>query len=215
MVTALVLGCARAGEPPKVLVDGSRARAGTVDLEGIDDPVVASSVYASSPRDVRSGSRVAACLDDAWEERPGGTIVHRVGVLGESVTFLGSSRRSLNACDAAGTPGAPRRPWCGHSSGLLDEGSLRDPRLQLGGCTAGDARPVAFAWIEPGPRTRFVVVVQRGFSELYETSSDLAVRISTTQRVDPDRSQAVFMVSEHGADGRRLRAYELEARVSG
>jgi hypothetical protein len=212
---ALVCGCSGVREAPQTLVDGSRAPTPTVELHDANDPVVVSRVRASRARDVESGSRLASCLDDAWSEPPVGAIVHRVGVYGESVSFRGRSRRSLGACDAVGSARAGTEPWCGHASGLLTGGRLRDPRLQLGGCTTSDARPVAFAWVEPGRRTRYVLVAQRGFSEAYETSSGLAVRVATTEHVDLEMSRASFSVSEYDADGQRLRAYELEAIVSG
>jgi hypothetical protein len=92
---------------------------------------------------------------------------------------------------------------------------LRDPRLDLGGCTTSEGDPVAFAWVQPSQEARYVVVAQRGFGELYETSDGLAVRISSTAQVDLQRSRATFRVSEHAGDGRRLLVYELEASVSG
>ncbi len=41
------------------------------------------------------------------------------------------------------------------------------------------------------------------------------MRISTVSGVDIETSSATFSISEHDAEGRRIREYELEAFVAG
>lgn len=208
-------GCGDGRDAPRTLVDGSPARTLRVELEAVDRPIVASRVVERDVRAVAQGSRIASCLRDEWSERPAGIVVRRIGVLGESVTFSSRSDRSLQACDGTRSADLRALPWCGHSFGRLTGGRLHDPHLGLGGCRSEEGKHVAFAWVEPGPRTRYVVIDQAGFSEAYETAADLPVRVATTTRVDERRLRAVLEVSEHSADGRKLRSYELEASVSG
>ncbi|MCS7006410.1 MAG: hypothetical protein NZL88_02515, partial [Gaiellaceae bacterium] len=89
-----------------------------------------------------------------------------------------------------------------------------DPRLDLL-CATADDEPLAFAWIEPVPRARFVVVEQAGYAELYRTAGALPVRVVTRAGVDRSASSASFRISEHAANGGLLRRYELEVGVSG
>lgn len=181
----------------------------------MSEPVILARALIRKVRAAEMGSRVASCLESGWSELPGRVAVHRIGAFGESVTFGSRSDESLRSCD--GTPSAdrPAQSWCGHSYGRLSRGRLRDPRLTLGGCVTEDGKPVAFAWIEPGPGTRFVIVRHTGFSEAHESAAGLAVRVASTSGIDTTRLRAVFDVAEHSADGRRLRTYELEATVSG
>jgi hypothetical protein len=198
-----------------VLVDGSPARAISVELEDVDDPIVVGAVRRQPVRTILPRSRIASCLRQAWSDEPVGIAVLRIGVDGESVTFAGPSRRVLHACDDSPGRREGNRAWCGLAFGRLYGGVLRDPRLDLGGCQTRDGKPVAFAWVEPGPETRYVVLARDGLSEVYETAAGLPVRVSTTSGVDVERSSAVLPLSEHAADGRLLRARRLEARVAG
>jgi hypothetical protein len=97
----------------------------------------------------------------------------------------------------------------------LYEGHLRDPRLDIGGCNTADGRPVASAWVEPAPGARYVVVEQPGFAEVYEVAATMPVRISTISGLNEAPLGASFRVSEHDAQGRLLRSYELEAFPAG
>jgi hypothetical protein len=212
-VLALALAaCGRAPSAPATLVDGSRAPSPDVVLEGVDGPLVAVRTRVVR-RHLGASPAAASCLRADWSEPPAAPAVHRVGTSGESVTLAGGSRRALLACDGTGARGAGR--WCGHAFGRLGRGRLRDPRLDLGACLTPDRRPVAFAWIVPGPGTRYLVVRRRGFSESYATAAGLPVRIAFTERIDLERSRAAVEVSEHAADGKLLRTLEMEAVVSG
>jgi hypothetical protein len=212
--TTVVAGaCGDGPEQPRLLVDGSRARAASIQLEGVDEPVLQTKLRLVTARSVRTGSPLDDCLHDNWSATPAGLIVHRIGTDGESAAFLDRSRRALMACD--GARGAAGRQWCGHTHGRLARGRLFDPRLSLGGCSTVSGLAVAFVWITPGPHTRYVVVERRGFSESYETAAGLPVRVAATERVDSVRSSAIVEVSEHAPDGRRLRWYEVEAHVAG
>ncbi len=91
---------------------------------------------------------------------------------------------------------------------------LDDPRLDLA-CLTASGGPIAFAWVEPAARTRYVAVRQLGFVEVYPVTANLPVRVTTTTGIDLGASGSVFEVSEHDRSGRLVRAYTLEARVAG
>lgn len=212
--TTLTSACGGGGqETPKRLVDGSLARSASIRFESVGEPVLMTRLRLVSARSARPGSRLGDCLGSGWSALPAWSIVHRLGTDGESATFLDHSRRALMACD--GTRGDLGSAWCGHVHGRLVRGRLRDPRLGLGGCSTTEGQPVAFVWITPRPRARYVVVERRGFSESYEAAAGLPVRVAATERVDTAHSSALVRVSEHAVDGRRLRAYDVEARVAG
>jgi hypothetical protein len=92
---------------------------------------------------------------------------------------------------------------------------LRDPRLDLAGCTTAEGDPVAFAWIEPSRDASFVAVRQRGYVEVYPVAGRLPVRVATTSGISLAESRATFEVSEHDATGALLRRSSVEARVAG
>jgi hypothetical protein len=210
---AVASGCAGGPDPPRALLDGSVARPPAVELEGISHPVVVAKAVARKVAAVPARPRIASCLHEGWSERPTGVAVLRIGAFGTSVTFRGGSGRSLLSCDGAGGHVGP--PWCGHSFARLMRGRLGDPRLDLGPCLTREGAPVAFAWIQPGPNTGYVVVAQPGFSEAYPTASRMPVRVATTSGLDLGRLAVTIAVSEHSAGGRELRSYELEARIAG
>ncbi len=62
---------------------------------------------------------------------------------------------------------------------------------------------------------RYVAVEQPEYTEVYEAAGGLPVRIFTVSGVDVETSSATFSVSEHDAEGHRLRDYELQAFVAG
>src|SRR5204863_2889666 len=101
------------------------------------------------------------------------------------------------------------KPWCGGSFGLTRDGRLLDPRLQL--CDRTKDRLVAFAWIDPLPEAKWIVVRDGSTSEIYPVAGSLPVRVSTTSDVFRERSLAVFHVAQYGADGTRLRSASVEA----
>lgn len=207
--------CTRADGAPRELVDGTTAKRPSVQLEGVHVPAVLTLVHVVTA--VRAGppDRARSCFRQGWSDSPRGVAVHRIGGLGESVTFRNGSRDGVYSCDDSPGPREGNRPWCGHAFGRLTGDLLRDPRLELGGCSTDDGRPVAFAWLAPGRGARFVAVHHPDFAEVYRVAAGLPVRVATTSGIDMLSSSATLELSEHAADGRRLRAYVLEARVAG
>lgn len=208
-LVVVAAGCSRETPVPSTLVDGTPARPPPVRLEGVDGPSIATRVRVLRVP-LEPDSLEARCIGSAIAST---AIVRRVGVSGESVTFRGSSPRELYGCDAGASRPRGGASWCGRSFARLHTGRLRDPRLSVT-CRSIDDVPLGFAWVEPGRLASYVVVAQAGFHEVYPVAGDVPVRI-TTGDVDLGRSSADFVVSEHARDGRRLRSYELEARVSG
>lgn len=215
---ALGLMCLAAGclhdsppPPPSVLSDGSPARPSRVALGGMDGTTVATRVRAVRSSAVEAGSAASRCLGSSG--RSEGLVVERTDVRGTSVTYFGPGRRAAYACERAGEGPTRVKPWCGYAFGKLEEGRLRDARLDLS-CRDESGEPLAFAWIQPRGAAAYVVVAHRGYNESYPVVGGVPVRI-TGDDVDIASSRATFAVSEHAADGRRLRDYELEAAVSG
>jgi hypothetical protein len=139
-------------------------------------------------------------------------VLERVGVMTESVTIRAGS--NLYACDNSQGPRERNRRWCGTSFGRLYDGRLRDPRLDVL-CTTADGSPVVFVWVEPSRRSRYVVVRQQGFAEVYAATGGLPIRLATTEGVSIETSRASIGVSEHDVRGRLIRRYVLEALVAG
>jgi hypothetical protein len=200
-------------EPPDRLVDGSAAAAPAVELKRIAATAIAGRIEVVAAADVPDGSATATCLDLVGADTRVGPVVTRTGVDGESVTFRTASGRGLHACDGTG-PRTGGDRWCGSAYGRFDDGRLNDPRLDLS-CTTATDEPVAFAWVQPAENARFVVVRKSGFVEVYEVSSNLPVRIATTNGLELEESSATFEISEHDARGAPLRSYTLPARVAG
>src|SRR5581483_6418912 len=135
-------------------------------------------------------------------------IVRRVSDAGETLTFRAGS--DLRACDAAGR----RRSWCAASSDLYRGGRVRDPRLTI--CEDRDGRPLAaFAWLQPGPRTRWVVVEQPGHRDAYPVLAGLPVRVTTADDIDLPGARAVFDYAEYDARGQLVRRSTLVPVVAG
>jgi hypothetical protein len=194
-------------------MDGSDARAPGVELEGVSKPALLTKVRSIRLDEVQPGTLAAECLDGpARGVHPSGRIVERIGVRSESVTLREGS--ALSGCDDTPGPREEHRRWCGGSFGRLERGHLRDPRLDLAGCRTTDGAPLAFAWVEAQRGTRYAVVEQSGYGEVYAVAAGLPIRISTTD-VQVESSRARFEISEHDRDGRLLRRYRLEAAPAG
>ncbi len=200
---------------PTTLMNGAKAAELPVDLEGVENPAVLTSVTVRRVDEIEGASAVATCLQQDWDDLPYGPIVMRVGVSGESVTFRNRSRRGLYGCDNSQGAREEDRRWCGGAFGQLYGGHLRDPRLDMGACTTREGGLLGFAWIEPGPGAKYVVVQQPGYAEVYEVGGGLPVRVTTTSDVEIERSRATFELSEHDANGRVIRRYRVDARVAG
>lgn len=200
---------------PTTLMNGAKAAELPVDLEGVENPAVLTSVTVRRVDEIEGASAVATCLQQDWDDLPYGPIVMRVGVSGESVTFRNRSRRGLYGCDNSQGAREEDRRWCGGAFGQLYGGHLRDPRLDMGACTTREGGLLGFAWIEPGPGAKYVVVQQPGYAEVYEVGGGLPVRVTTTSDVEIEGSRATFELSEHDANGRVIRRYRVDARVAG
>jgi hypothetical protein len=200
---------------PTILMNGAKAAELPVDLEGVESPAVLTSFVVRRVEEIEGASAVAGCLQQHRDDLPHGPIVMRVGVSGESVTFHNRLWRGLYGCDNSQGAREEGRRWCGGAFGQLHGGHLRDPRLDMGACTTRGGGLVGFAWIEPGPGAKYVVVEQRGYAEVYEVGGGLPVRVTTTSDVEIEGSRATFELSEHDADGRAIRRYRVDARVAG
>lgn len=194
-------------------MNGSRVPGAPVEFEGLSSPAVLTRVRVVPLDDVEPASLSAACLRRGWDTRPSESLVERVGVNSETVTFRNAS--GLYGCDDSPGPSVEHRRWCGSSFGQLDAGDLRDPRLDIGFCSTDDGEPMAFVWVEAQRHARYVAVEQPGFSEVYEVAGGLPVRVATVAGLNPDPLGATFDLSEHDATGRLLRRYRLEALPAG
>lgn len=210
MTVLAVAGCGGETSSSPRLADGSEPPALPRQVQDAGGTVLTR--YSVLPAGKLDRSRLLAC---GAPGEPDGAVVERVGLEGRSWTFR--SGGDLAGCDEIPDPVEdPDRPygglWCGAALGRLEDGHLNDPRLDL--CAADDGSLTAFAWVEPGPGTRWVVVRSGDEGEAYAVAAGLPVRVTTTQGVDPEGS-ASFDVRELAADGSTLRSYALEARVSG
>ena len=216
VVLCVASACACSGDTraPKSLLDGTRVEPPSVALEAASPQVLTKVSIAATQRPA-TNTRVGRCLAAATEHAPTGPIVERIGVNARSVTLRTESGRALVACDGAARLHDGASPWCGRAYGVLENGRLRDARLDLAGCMTVHGEPLAFAWIDPGPTTSYVAVRQRGFVEVYPVVAQLPVRISTTTDISLGESSARFEISEHDEGGTLLRSSTLEARVAG
>ncbi len=214
VVVANAGGCARDDSPPTRLADGSPAGVPTVELDAPKPQIV---TKASSVRPSRAPRRSLAgrCIAESYDHPVGSAVVVRVGTTGSSVTFRTSSGLALVGCDGDASGKGAAHSFCGRAYARLERGRLRDPRLDLAGCTTATGDTVAFAWFQPGPKTSSVAVQQPGYVEVYPVVGRVPVRISTTANVAAQDSRATFEVSEHDASGALLRSSILEARVAG
>ncbi|OFW75691.1 MAG: hypothetical protein A2Y55_10965 [Actinobacteria bacterium RBG_16_68_12] len=199
---------------PLTLMTGARAPEPATNLEGVEGRAAMTSVTTGRTDAIEPGTMIAECVERAGSDTLSGPIVIRLGVSGESVTFRDETRHGLHGCDNSLGPREARQRACGVAFGQLLAGRLRDPRLNVGGCSTRDGEPLGFAWVEPDTGTRFVAVEQDGYVEVYETAAGLPIRV-TTGDVDIERSSAEFRISEHGSDGHLIRRYRLEASVAG
>jgi hypothetical protein len=207
------VACLGGGGPIR-LVDGSLARASSIALDGVGSRQIATRATAVDHPDTTTGP-VARCIATMREHAPRAPVIWRVGVDGASVTLATASGREIAACDGTALSTGHDPTWCGVALGRLREGRLRDPRLDLAACSTPSADPIAFAWVSPGPRARYVAVGGDGFVEVYLVVAGLPVRVASTSGIDVDTSSASFEISEHDARGGLLRSYTLLASVAG
>jgi hypothetical protein len=138
-------------------------------------------------------------------------VVDRRYGLRRSLTYRTSDGRSLASCDSIGVP-IEGRQWCGAATGTLYGGRLRDPRLVL--CAPRLGRPVAFIWVTPLRRARWIGVAGRQ-TELYRVVARLPVRVSTDRNVHIRGSTATFVVRQYDARGEVIQYRKIVARVAG
>jgi hypothetical protein len=210
LTLALPIGGCGDGSVPKMLLDGTPARAGPPWLARS----VVSSVHVLRAREL--GRAFRRCVRLEGRRLAGDTlVVERVGVSGRSLTFRTPSGRGLVGCQTAGVLSERRlAPWCSRSFGVLRRGRLVDARLDVG-CRDRQRRTVAFAWVEPVRRARWVALDQGAYTELFEVTGGLPVRVSSTRGVDLGRSRARFELAQYGAGGRLIARQRLVAHVAG
>lgn len=166
---------------------------------------------------VRRAAGLAATLRECRGRGPRDWTKHAVVVdrrygPRRSLTYRTRDGRSLASCDSIGRPIEGRR-WCGAATGTLYGGRLRDPRLVF--CVPSSARPVAFIWVTPLRRARWIGVAAGGQTELYRVAADLPVRVSTDRNIRIRGSTATFVIRQYAANGEVIRRQRIMARVAG
>jgi hypothetical protein len=163
------------------------------------------------------GRRLADCLApvDSASIRSDALVVERVGVDGESLTFVGASGSGVYACDGGADPAGERPPpWCGVVFGERQAGRLLDPRLDVN-CRDRRGGPLAYVFVEPVAGARWIGVEQGSYLEVYEALAGLPVRIASTRGIDVGEARAVFEIRQYDDSGRELVRGELAAGVAG
>jgi hypothetical protein len=175
-------------------------------FRGRPGSVTVTSVRLLRARDIRA--LIAACVPG--DRIPGPRlVVERSGPQGVSITFR-ALWGAVDACDRA--PRSHPTPWCGRASWPLRHGRVSDPRLAI--CVAEHGRPVAaFAWIDPLPRARRIVVDQPGGGEAYPVAAGLPVRVETGSRIG--NSRATFSYAEYDAKGVMLGRKTIAPAIAG
>lgn len=214
LVLTALTSCGGGDSPPQ-LADGSTAPEMPAALDSLGDGVLTrTAIKRESELD---GSEYEACgvAPDSGDR----TVVERTGINGSSLTI--GSGRLVYVCDkipdlliVEDDPDMPYgNVWCASANGRIDEGGLNDPRLSL--CSNTDEDITGFAWVEPQPGTKWIVVRDAGRREVYEVAESVPVRVTTTEGVELESSRASFAVEEYAADGSKLRGYVLETAVAG
>jgi hypothetical protein len=126
--------------------------------------------------------------------------------LGRSLTIRAGS--AIVGCDGSSPPGGG---WCGGVVGRLEHGRLVDPRLTLT-CHDRRGRRIAFGWIDPLRRARWVVVGGGRAAVRYEVGGGVPVRASTS---DVGLESAAFEIAEYGPDGTELERRRVAMRPAG
>jgi hypothetical protein len=204
----LAAGCGDAGgsRTPRLLDGRPAARFGPVE----------GSVIASG-RVLQLDDRADDCLsaNDRASVAADAPAVERIGVEGESLTFASRDRSVVYACDGGSDPAGERAPpWCHAVLGEFDNGHVLDPRLDVI-CRGRTWKPLAYAFVDPVVRARWIGVQQDGYVELYEVLGGLPVRVASTRGVEPQNASATFEITQYDAAGRELVRGEMEAAVAG
>lgn len=209
LVAAVVLlaGCDE-GARPERLLDGQPA----LEFKPVPGSVIASGRVLEG---TTLGRRFTSCRATGTKVGSDAVVVERVGVFGESLTFADSAHRTLYACDGGTDPTGERKPpWCGSSAGLLFEGKLLDPRLDIL-CRDRKENPIAYAWVQPVMGAHWIGVVQGSYTEIYEVLGRLPVRIASARGIEAGRARAAFDLMQFDSHGKELIKGRLEAAVAG
>jgi hypothetical protein len=190
-----------------LLAAGHAARGGPPSVSG---------AVATSAR-VRPAGELARTLSECRgrgprEWRRGTLVVERRAGRRRTLSFRSADGRFLDACDSIGVRIEGRR-WCASSTGALYDGRLRDPRLTL--CQPSRGGPVAFIWVAPRPRARWIGILQGRRTELYRIAGGLPVRVSSDRHVRISGSSATFFVRQYDERGRLIGRETVVARVAG
>lgn len=141
-------------------------------------------------------------------------VVHRVGLIGESLTVRESDGGPLIACDDTRGPRFPPRRWCAGAARQLRGAHALDPRLTVL-CRTRDGRPVGFLWIDPLPAARWIAVHTARYDEVYPVAAGLPVRVATTEGF-VQRPEAIdVQITEYDRRARVLGRQTVEAQVAG
>jgi hypothetical protein len=207
VVATLLAGCDKDNDKrPDTLLYGEAAQ----QFTPISGSVVTAGRVLSG---TTVGRRFSACKPD--DVRNDATVVERIGVFAESLTFRAADGKTLYSCDGGTDPANERKPpWCGGSAGHLADGKLLDPRLDII-CRDREGHPLAYVWIEPIAGARWIGVDQESYVELYEVLGEFPVRVASTRDVDLGRSSALLVISQYDEHGNQLITGKLEARVAG
>ena len=213
-VLATLSGCGGSGlDAPERLSDGSTPAPVPQELSKISGAVVV-------------GTRIVRGLDLEKEpyvkclaQVPGGApqvAVERVTVDGRTLTFASADRRTLIACDGAARARERAGIWCGGGVGRWEVGGhVNDSRLDIVNCLTSAGDDVAYAFVNPAPRARWLVVDHDHFREIYDAGDPYPVRISTTEGIDRDTSSLKVRVRSYDADGKEVGDETLHAVVAG
>jgi hypothetical protein len=208
LVVVFAAGCDSGGRRPERLLYGQAA----FHFAPVPGSVIATGRVLKG---TTLGRRFTSCRPSGAGVLSDATVVERIGVFGESLTFADATRKTLYSCDGGVDPAGERRPpWCGTSAGRLVDGKLLDPRLDIL-CRDRKGRPLAYAWLEPVAGARWVGVAQGGYVEIYEVLAGLPVRIVSARGLQRSRARASFEITQYDSHGKQLVGGKLEAAVAG
>jgi hypothetical protein len=200
--SAATVGCAFA-----VLAASEAARGG--------QPPVRDAIRTSVH--VRRAAELASTLRECRgrgprEWRANTIVVDRRSGKRRTLSFRSADGKFLDSCETIGVRIEGRR-WCAPSTGTLYGGRLRDPRLTL--CQPRGGRPVAFIWVTPLRRARWIGILQGRRTELYRVAAGLPVRVASNRNVHLSGSSATFLVRQYGARGKLIARRTIVAHVAG
>ncbi|HST26651.1 MAG TPA: hypothetical protein VLJ76_11745 [Gaiellaceae bacterium] len=193
---------------PSRLVDGSSPPAVPAALRSLGGRLVMTRVRIGAVKEERGLVSTCPTPQSVGGSEP---FAERIGANGRDVTFLLSSRE-VAACDRDPRARSLYGPWCGRAGWTVYGGRVSDPRLTV--CTRRDGAAIAaFGWIDPIRGSRWIVVDQPGFREVYPVVGELPVRVETVAGIDAVRG-AVFRTTQYDARGRLLAARKVAAVIA-